>query len=504
MVFERRRVVAGNFRVSRSRLRRSAQIAFDGNYVSQAGSVVRLEVTWFRGWLVRSYAARQNHLRIELRSVSRFSATTGVVARLAPQSRPMSLRHYPLLCAAALACGAPLAAGVIGNNTPALPLTAARLETLPAAQRATWQAYLERSEKLHAIDSASLAAELQTAGLTAPLIPAKGRGLPLNRDDTWFATAEAARIADIVVSFQTPAGGWNKNTNQTLAPRRVGERHGFEAGYVGTIDNDATINQLQFLARAVSAGGPATERTAGWRAAFTRGVEYLLAAQYPNGGWPQVFPLEGGYHDAITFNDDAMVNVLALLRAIAAGHGGFSFVPGVLRDRAAAAFQRGLACILTSQIRVGGRRTVWCQQVDMLTLAPCGARNYEMPSQSAGESAGIMVFLMALPGPSPAIVDAVHAAAAWFQKTSLRDVAFRSAPDGAGRQLLAAPGAGPLWPRFSEIGTDRPIFGDRDLTIHDNVNAISQERRNGYAWYLDGPRRALERYAAWAKLHFVE
>jgi len=67
--------------------------------------------------------------------------------------------------------------------------------------------------------------------------------------------------------------------------------------YVGTLDNDATTTELQFLAKVIGRG----ERHGRYRASFLRGVEYLFAAQLPNGGWPQVWPLEGGYHDAITF-----------------------------------------------------------------------------------------------------------------------------------------------------------------------------------------------------------
>ncbi len=92
-----------------------------------------------------------------------------------------------------------------------------------------------------------------------------------------------------------------------------------------------------------------------------------------------------------------------------------------------------------------------------------------------------------------------RAVAAWFEKTKISDVAYRRTDEG--RRLISSPGSGPLWARFYEIGTDRPIFGDRDKTIHDNVDKISQERRNGYSWYGSSAQRALERYAIWDKGH---
>ncbi len=130
-----------------------------------------------------------------------------------------------------------------------------------------------------------------------------------------------------------------------------------------------------------------------YRAAFLRGLDYIFAAQYPNGGWPQVWPLQGGYHDAITYNDDAMLNVLTLLRDVSGTNSEFAFVPEKYRTRAAASLQRGIACMLATQIVVDGRRTVWCQQHDALTLQPASARNYEMPSQvSSGKRGSHDVF----------------------------------------------------------------------------------------------------------------
>jgi PelA/Pel-15E family pectate lyase len=267
---------------------------------------------------------------------------------------------------------------------------------------------------------------------------------------------------------------------------------------VGTFDNDATITQMRFLAKVVAAApGDATSPE---RKAFLRGLDYVFAAQYPNGGWPQVWPLEGGYHDAITYNDDAMLHVVALLSEVAEGKDEFAFVPKAARTQARTAFQRGLDCILATQIAADGRRTVWCQQYDAITLQPCSARNYEMPSQTCSESAEIMLFLMKLPNPNSSVVDSVNAAAAWFEKTRIMDIAYKS--NGTdGRQMIASPGAGPLWSRYYEIGTDRPIFGDRDKSIHDQVNEISKERRQGYGWYRDTPKRALEHYARWRKEH---
>lgn len=236
------------------------------------------------------------------------------------------------------------------------------------------------------------------------------------------------------------------------------------------------------------------------RGSFSRGLGYVLAAQYPNGGWPQVWPLQGGYHDAITYNDGAMTSILDLLAAVSAGNNEFAFVSRDGRAEAERALQKGLRCVLATQLTTNGVRTAWCQQYDVLTLAPTAARNYEMPSLSSGESAGIMQWLMRLPTPDSNIVTAVRATAAWFNQVAIRDQEFRRLGDD-GRQLVATPGGGPIWARYYEIGSNRPLFGDRDKSIHDTVSEISRERRDGYAWFNTAPETALKRYARWSKEH---
>jgi PelA/Pel-15E family pectate lyase len=59
------------------------------------------------------------------------------------------------------------------------------------------------------------------------------------------------------------------------------------------------------------------------------------------------------------------------------------------------------------------------------------------------------------------------------------------------------PGAGPIWARFYDLTEMKPIFGDRDKTIHDDVNDLSAERRNGYSWFGPQPQKAVDAYQAW-------
>ena len=412
-----------------------------------------------------------------------------------------------------------LPAAIIGTNPPTLPLTLERIATLPAPAQPAWKEYLDHSVRQRQGDQRIFQGEMRSNNLQHAIVPPASRAagaMPLNNPAGWYGGDEARRIADNVVSFQTPAGGWSKNLDVSRHPRAAGELFGPENGsqflsqsdfdaplegswsYVGTIDNDATTTELLFLAKVIIAAGK--ENSPPYRRSFLRGLDYLFAAQFPNGGWPQVWPLQGGYHDAITFNDGAILNVLELLDRVSEAKGDFAFVPSEYRTRAAASFKRGLECLLAAQVIVEGRRTIWSQQYEPLTLQPASARNYEMPSLSSGESAGILLFLMRRPAPTPNEVAAVHAAAEWFEKTKLMDVAFKNS--GAdGRHLVAAPGAGPLWARYYEIGDDKPIFGDRDKSIHDNVDELSQERRKGYAWYTDAAKRALEHYGRWIKDH---
>ena len=317
----------------------------------------------------------------------------------------------------------------------------------------------------------------------------------LGQPDGWYASKEASTLAAHVVAYQTPSGGWPKNTDFTNAPSEkfLGESH--EA----TIDNNATTLPLTFLARVITAAP--SDKTA--LASFLRGFDYLLAAQYANGGWPQFFPLKKGYYTAITYNDDAMVHVLVLLRDAATGKAPFAFIDADRRARAAAAVAKGIECILKTQVRQNGALTVWCAQHDEHTLAPCWARNYEPPSLSGSESVYIVRFLMSVERPSPEIIAAVKGAVAWFEKTKITGQRFEFTTDAEGkkdRHITPDPSAPPLWARFYELKTDKPLFLGRDRVFHYALTDIERERRTGYAFYTNRAGSLLAKdYPAWLK-----
>jgi PelA/Pel-15E family pectate lyase len=311
------------------------------------------------------------------------------------------------------------------------------------------------------------------------------------RADDWYRSPDGTRIAANIRSHQSTLGDWPKNVDNSAEPYR-----GAPAVIKGTFDNGATAGELRFLARAFRVTSDDRDR-----AAFLKGLDHILTAQYPTGGWPQLFPPGKGYHRHITFNDNTMINLMTLVRD-AADKDDFRFVDPARRAAAKKAFDAGITCILNCQITVNGNLTAWCAQHDEITLEPRPARTFEPKSLSGGESAEILLLLMSLDHPSPEIARAIEAGARWFDKVKLTGI--RETNVDGDKRIMRDPNAPPLWARFYEIPSMRPIFSGRDSVIKYDMAQIEPERRNGYAWYGGWGSKVAAGYKKWANLHAVQ
>lgn len=323
-----------------------------------------------------------------------------------------------------------------------------------------------------------------------------------NADDAFMGTAEAARVGDNLLFYQHETGGWPKNmrlqdpltdnVRKKVDEMKKGKRY-------ATIDNKGTTTEIIYLSRLYNA--TKDER---YLDAVLRGFDYLFKAQYANGGWPQFFPLSKGYYTHITYNDDAMVNVLKVMRDAAKGKAPFTFLPDSVKAKAQASLDKGVDCILKTQVVQDGRKTVWCAQYDENTLQPADARAFELASLSGQESDDIVLFLMSLSKPSMEIRRCIEDAVAWFKKSKITGIRLEKYTNDEGKKdTRVVPCAqddapcDPLWARFYTLDDNRPFFCDRDGVKRYCLDEIGYERRNGYSWYNNDGMDVLKRYEKW-------
>jgi PelA/Pel-15E family pectate lyase len=304
----------------------------------------------------------------------------------------------------------------------------------------------------------------------------------------WFHSDEAAEFADNVMSWQLPSGGWPKNVREMQLRDRDIEMASYNRE--SSFDNSATIPQLRFMGNIAQATGKQQ-----YKDSFFKGLDLVLTAQMPCGGWPQVYPDPHGYKQFITYNDGVMVNIMTFLREVAAGK--YAFVDAGRVTKAKAALDRGLECILKTQVVVSGRLTVWGQQHDPNTFAPAKARAFELPYLTAAESTGVVNYLMGIDNPSPQVRQAVHAAVAWMKQSQLSGI--KTVRQGRDVVVVQDPNAEPLWARFYDQATGKPVFVGRDSQPKSTLAEIDRERRSGYAWYGHWPTEAFSRYEKWCE-----
>lgn len=320
-----------------------------------------------------------------------------------------------------------------------------------------------------------------------------------------LADADVRGIADHLLLYQRANGGWHENED----PLRVlsdEEKQRLLADRTRTdtsLDNRNTWPQIAYLAGAFDLTGDPR-----YRDAALHGLDFLLSAQHASGGFPHSFPSTDGYRPHVTFADDVLPDVLRFLDRVAEGRAPFGFIDADRRSRAAAAVARGNACILRLQVRQAGRPTIWAGQYHHATLAPVGARSFELPALVCRESVAVVRYLMGLEQPSPEVIAAVEAAVAWFRSAAIAGLRYETVAaepvkyqwhtSTTDRRTAPDPAAPPLWARFYDLETSQPFLANRDGRRVATLAEVERERRTGYDWYGTWPAPLLERdYPAW-------
>lgn len=293
--------------------------------------------------------------------------------------------------------------------------------------------------------------------------------------EAWQATGDrlflqaAKEAAQALLWCQMASGGWiedfdfDPRQSRTLHFRRdieagdtePGKRHG-----ASSLDDRKTQAPLLFLLELVHDDGARGDPAL--RAALQFGLDGLLAAQAPNGGWPQQYhgPADPAapvarakiavpwprvwpgvdYTGFYTLNDGNLYWIVTLLLRAHELEKDARYL--------AAAKKAGEFLLLA---RLPAPQPVWAQQYDR-DMVPVWARKFEPPAVSSIESFSALRALVELwlATGDARWIEPVQPALAWFARTKL--------PDGR-------------WARFYELGTDKPLYckaGTYELTGDDS------------------------------------
>ena len=321
-----------------------------------------------------------------------------------------------------------------------------------------------------------------------------------------YKPTQLKEIGNNIVLFQKDNGGWAKNYDvfAILTPEQKDSVLFDKKVLNTTYDNGTCYTQIAALATVYKA-----TKEKKYEESALKGLNYILESQYSNGGWPQFYPLEEDYSKCITYNDGAMDGVMQLLKEILDNKPLYLFIDAEHREKLVTAYNKGLDCILKTQINDAGNPTAWCQQYDEVTLQPAWARKFEPPSICNGESADLVLFLMSINHPSQVIINAVQNSVVWFQDSKIYNTKVKSIPaprlvtpfrvSTTDKVVVTDSAAPPIWARYYELNTHKPIFCDRNSKIVYSLAEITRERRDGYSWYNYKPQKVLNSYPKWQK-----
>ena len=334
----------------------------------------------------------------------------------------------------------------------------------------------------------------------------KGNIINPKTNQARYKPTEIEAIADNILLYQRNNAGWPKNYDMFAILNNAQKDSLINTKNIlnTTFDNGTTYTHVACLADVYTA-----THLEKYKDAALKGLNFILSAQYKNGGWPQYFPLENNYSRHITYNDGVFEGIMHVLKDVADKQPQYAFIDQKRYENIKAVYEKGISCILKTQIVDNGKPTAWCQQHDEVTLQPAWARAFEPPSICNGESAGIVLFLMSIDHPTKAIIEAVKNAKVWFEASEIKNIRVKtvSAPEivtkfrvsKSDRVVVDDPAAPPIWTRYYELKTDKPLFCNRDSKVVYSLAEVDRERRDGYGWYTYAPQKVLDRYEDWAK-----
>jgi PelA/Pel-15E family pectate lyase len=187
----------------------------------------------------------------------------------------------------------------------------------------------------------------------------------------------------------------------------------------------------------------------------------------------------------------------------------FSFIKDSLYTEINLAYNKGIDCILNCQIEENGKLTAWCQQHDNIDFRPQNARSFEPASICNGESSAVVKFLMSIKNPNERIIKSVTNAVKWFEESRIYGIRVEEIKadkvdyvyhtTDQDMIVVEDSDAKPIWTRFYELGTHKPMFCNRDGKVVYSLEEVERERRTGYAWYIYDPQEVLDSYPAWLK-----
>jgi len=325
-------------------------------------------------------------------------------------------------------------------------------------------------------------------------------------DQQKYKRTDITKIADNILLFQKNNGGWAKNYDMLaiLTDEQKDAIINSKDETNTTFDNGTTHSQIAYLAEVYL-----TTKEEKYKEALMKGIEFILSAQYENGGWPQFYPDTTGYRKYITFNDGAMVGIMSVLQAVVNNREKYNFIDGELFNKIKTSYEKGLDCILKCQINENGILKAWCQQHDNVDFHPQNARTFEPAAVCSNESVGIVYLLMNVINPEEKIVNSINAAVKWFNDSKIYGIKvetvkaqhedFEYHSTDYDKIVVEDKDAPPIWARFYELQTNVPLFCNRDGQPVYSLAEVQRERRTGYAWYGYDPAELLKIYPEWQK-----